>query len=98
MLLRPVPNKHVPAQITSADGSVVFAASGVDNQTFDLATEAAIIPIADAGAYYASSNIEGALQEIGTTLSTVWTTADLQGESNLTRLVDGALLSFHHAA
>lgn len=74
-----VPNKHVAASAASSDSSVVVSASGVDNQTFDITTNAGIIPIADAGGNFVATNVEDALAELANAAppaSTTITSAD----------------------
>lgn len=88
-----IPNKHVPATVTSSNNSIIFAASGVDLQTFDLQTNAGVVPITDLGNNFVSTNVEDALAELADAISPRWSFGDLQNEVNQTRLVDGALLS-----
>lgn len=90
-----VPNKHVAATIASAFNSINVLASGTDNQTFTIDTNANLIGIQDAGSYYAGATIEAALQEIGA-LNAIpkFTLSDLTtGEINLTRIVTGQMLA-----
>jgi len=88
-----IPNQHVPATFASANNSIVVAASGTDNQTIDLQTNAGVVPVADIGNNFAATNVEDALTELANAISPRWSLGDLRAETNQTRLVDGVLLS-----
>lgn len=88
-----IPNQHVPATFASANNSIVVAASGTDNQTIDLQTNAGVVPVADIGNNFAATNVEDALTELANAISPRWSIVDLRTETNQARLVDGVLLS-----